>query len=157
MAERRLVNHPNQQCECHWCGKSLDKEIKQARAEVLAACLARLGDLVVSRQDAATQAGKDDKETLLDERDGLRAAIRALKELQPAASALGALLREARKEGRQQEQKGTLFDVLAFNSGLGCTPQEGYRDLADALRDTKHLSAELEKARASEREESTGS
>ena len=67
--------------------KALRSAEKQARAEVLAACLARLGDLAVSRQDAATQAGKDGKETLrnilLDERDGLKAAILALKSLQP--------------------------------------------------------------------------
>ncbi len=40
-------------------------------------------------------------------------------------------------------QKEVLYDVLAFNSGLGCTPQEGYRDLNHALDDTKHLSSEL--------------
>ncbi len=63
-------------------------------------------------------------------------------------AALEALLQKEREKDRQQERENTLHDVLAFNSGLGCTPQEGYRDLADALRDTKHLSAELEKARA---------
>ena len=35
-----------------------------------------------------------------------------------------------------------LEEILAFNSGLGCTPQEGYRDLNDALSDTKRLSIE---------------
>ena len=77
--------------------KDVDAAEKRKAAEVLAACLGRLGDLVISRQDAATQAGRDDKERLrqvfLDERDGLRAAIVALKELQPAASSLEALLR----------------------------------------------------------------
>lgn len=35
-----------------------------------------------------------------------------------------------------------LEEILAFNSKLGCTPQEGYRDLDDALSDTKRLSIE---------------
>ena len=35
-----------------------------------------------------------------------------------------------------------LEEILAFNSGLGCTPQEGYRDLNHALSDTKRLSIE---------------
>lgn len=42
---------------------------------------------------------------------------------------------------RRKERKEVLYDVLAFNCGLGCTPQEGYKDLTDALRDTKHLVA----------------
>ena len=75
---------------------------KQARAEVLAASVAKLGDLIVSRQGAATKASKDGKEGLaqifVDERDGIKSAIRALKELQPAAKDLEALLREARLE-----------------------------------------------------------
>lgn len=56
------------------------------------------------------------------------------------------LLAAEREKGRQQERENTLGDVLAFNCGLGCTPQEGYRDLTDALRDTKRLS--IKKARA---------
>lgn len=38
-----------------------------------------------------------------------------------------------------------LGEILAFNSGLGCTPQEGYRDLNHALSDTRHLSIEKER------------
>jgi hypothetical protein len=41
------------------------------------------------------------------------------------------------------ERKDVLMEILALNSKLGCTPQEGYKDLADALRDTKHLIADI--------------
>ena len=48
------------------------------------------------------------------------------------------------------ERADVLHEVLAFNTQLGCTPQEGYKDLTDALRDTKHLVADAQQA---EREE----
>jgi len=61
--------------------------------------------------------------------------------LKPLAEFIERLLTDERKE--------VLYAVLAFNCGLGCTPQEGYKDLTDALRDTKHLVAS---ARREERE-----
>ena len=46
------------------------------------------------------------------------------------------------------ERADVVGRILGFNTQLGCTPQEGYKDLADALRDTKHLIAqEREKVR----------
>ena len=150
--------------------------IREARAEVLAACLGRLGDLVISRQDAATQAGRDDKERLrqvfLDERDGLKAAVVALKELQPAASDLEALLLHRIREKfnrvckfcaseflhysktdiccqcrteallREAELKGRWAQHACERHGDG----EGREFFCD---ECKHLT-ELEKARASE-------
>ncbi len=86
---------------------TLEEHDKHTRAEVLAAGIAKLGDLIVSRQGAAIKASKDGKEGLaqifVDERDGIKSAIRALKELQPAASDLEALLEEARREERVEE------------------------------------------------------
>jgi len=40
------------------------------------------------------------------------------------------------------EREKVLGEILAFNTQLGCTPQEGYKNLPDALRDTKHLIAQ---------------
>ena len=111
-------------------------DCKRKSAEVLAACITK----AKQHRNWAKQSMEPDGEARAQE------IVDALSMLQPAASYLEAWLREAREKGRQQERENTLLDVLAFNSGIGCTPQEGYRDLADALRDTKHLS--LEKARA---------
>lgn len=123
-----------------------EKALSKAQAEVLAACINAICRYCA---DGDNPNGVGNHALFRDDNlvGQFYCAAWPLRKLQPAASALEELLREVQKEGRQQEQKEALHDVLAFNSGLGCTPQEGYRDLADALRDTQRLS--IEKARAS--------
>jgi len=116
-----------------------ERHDKRIRAEVLAACRAKVNVRIHNAQCSGLPGDIQDVSLLSLVRQDL-------EQLQPAAKDLEELLEEARQQEREKERKEALLDVLAFNSGLGCTPQEGYRDLGEALRDTKRLS--VEKARA---------
>jgi len=124
--------------------KEIERPLAQARAEVLAACVA---DVDAALAIFMENEGRSKDEKLLV--GGTCLAIKnRLGELQPAAAALEELLEEARRKEGEKVRKEALLDILAFNSGLGCTPQEGYKWLVEALRDTQRLS--IEKARVSE-------
>ena len=124
----------------------LEQIVQQARAEVLAAGVAKLGDLMVSRQGVATKASKDGKEGLaqifVDERDGIKSALRALKELQPAASDLEALL-------RQEREKFAVLQMHIYEL-LGDLHEMNAPDIADSMGRVETDLKNLEKARASE-------
>lgn len=118
----------------------------EARAEVLAACIKHFETEAEGCADYANEETGEARAAWNRDEERYQSCADDLRKLQPAAKDLEALLRDEREKGRQEERKEVLYDVLAFNCGLGCTPQEGYRDLAEALRDTKHLV--VEKARA---------
>jgi len=131
------------------CAQAIRDAEKKTRAEVLAAAITwgvewGLRHAGLSREqwphswDAGFPGMK--AQALLDAQHA--------PELQPAAKHLEELLEEARRKEGEKVRKEALLDVLAFNTGLGCTPQEGYKWLVEALRDTQRLS--IEKARASE-------
>ena len=122
-----------------WMKNSIHDAEKQARAEVLASQRAAL-----NHYQKSTELPQE-LWPHVEQVNKIVAEIRALLEVQPAAKALEELLRQESERVRKE----ALLDVLAFNSELGCTPQEGYKYLVEALRDTSRLS--VENARAIEK------
>ncbi|KKM02765.1 hypothetical protein LCGC14_1781190 [marine sediment metagenome] len=172
MVERRLVNHPNKQCECHWCGKSLDKEIKQARAEVLASQREYL-----DRYQKFTEL-PEELRPYVEQVNKIVTEIRALAlGVQPAAKDLEALLEQAHEAALPHAAVQLLKAIteggdFAVDSPLAKVKQrveallreERLVTLNDAVRILRRreghfdawvepirlLQAELEQARASE-------
>ncbi len=125
---------------------------KRIRAEVLAACLAecrRLFDEIWEKEH-----GESVKLNVIER------LIPRLEKLQPAAKALEALLREAKLEALSNHKK--LYETDFANGGTESGNWSGWA--ACQIRFYKRIKSilgeritELEKARASEGEESTGS
>ena len=115
--------------------RDVQKAEKQARAEVLVACLKKLRE-----HEAFVECRKQ-------EHDGIRAgelliAISAIEQLQPSATALEALLREEREK----------FAVLQMHiyELLGDLHEMNAPDIADSMGRVETDLKNLEKARASE-------